>query len=119
MYDNVDVFGIGTPLHSDLSHISGPQDLNERVVGEEPWPMPLDVPQLSPSLVISQQLPQHELPMFVDTDFGSPSWDLTNWPKSPSPLFSPVAPEFYTRVRYNLDALPFEQFMKDLGAPGA
>jgi hypothetical protein len=108
VYDNVDIFGMGTPLHSDLSHISGPQDLNERVVGEEPWSMLLDDPQLSPSMAISQQLPQHELLDFVDIDFGSPG-----------PLFSPVPPELYPRVRYNLDALPFKQFMKDLGAPGA
>jgi hypothetical protein len=119
VYNNVDVFSIGTPLPSDLSHISGPQGLNERVVGEEPWPMLLDVPQLSPSMVISQQLPQHEPPMFVDIDFESPSWNLTNWAKSPSPLFSPVPPEFYTRVGDNLDALTFKQLMKDLGLLGA
>jgi hypothetical protein len=68
-------------------------------------------------MVISQQLPQHELPDFFDIGFGL-SWDLTNGAKSPSPLFSPVHPEFYTRVSYNLDALPFNQFMKDLEAPG-
>lgn len=120
VYDNVDVFGMGTPLHSDLSHISGPQDFNERVVGEETWPMPVDVPQLSPSMVISQQLLQHELHILGDIDyFGSPFRDSTNWAKSPSPLFSPGLPEFYTRLRYNLDALPFKQFMKDLEAPGA
>jgi len=81
--------------------------------------MHLDVPHLSPSMVISQQLPQHELPILAYSDFGSPSWNFTNWAKSPGSLLSPVHPEFYTRARYNLDALPFKQFMKDLGAPGA
>jgi hypothetical protein len=117
VYDSVDIIGMETLLHSNLSHISGPQDLNESVVEEEPWPIPLEVPQLSPSMVMSEQLPQHELPKFGDIDFG-PSWDLINWTKSPSPLFSPVPLEFYPRVRYNLDALPFKQFMKDLEASG-
>jgi hypothetical protein len=117
VYDSVDILGMATLLHSDLSHISGPQDLNERLVGEEPWSIPCDVPQLSPPMVRSEQLPQHELPKFGDIDFG-PSWELINWAKSPSPLFSPVPLEFYTRVSYNLDALPFKQFMKDLEASG-
>ena len=116
-HDNVDILGIGTQLHSDLSHFSSPQDINERIVGEESWPMPLDVPQLSPSMIMSEQLPQHELTKFGDIDCG-PSWDLINWAKSPSPLFSPVPIEFYTRVSYNLDALPFKQFMNDLEASG-
>lgn len=119
VYNNVDIFGMGTSVHSDLSQISDHQDLNESVVGEEPWPMPLDVPQLSPSMVISQQLPQHEPPIFDDIDFGSPSYDLTNWAKSPNSLLSPVPPEFYTPVRCNMDALSLKQFMGDLGAPGA
>jgi hypothetical protein len=117
LYDRADILGMGTSLHSDLSHISGPQDLNECVAGEEPWPIPLEVPQLSPSMVMSEQPPQHELPKFGDIDFG-PSWDLINWTKSPSPLFSPAPLEFYPVVRYNLDALPFKEFMKDLEASG-
>ena len=114
MYDIVDILGVGIPLNSDLSHIFGPQYLNDRVVREEPWPMPTDVPRLSPSMVISQQLPYNEVLNFVDCDFGH----LTNWTKSPSPLFSLIPPEFYTRACYNPDALPFKQFMKDLEAPG-
>jgi hypothetical protein len=117
VYDSVDILGMGTLLHPDLSHVFGPQDLNERVVAEEPWSMPCDVPQLSPPTVRSEQLPQHELPKFGDIDFG-PSWELVNWAKSPSSLFSPVPLEFYTHVSYNLDALPFKQFMKDLEASG-
>jgi hypothetical protein len=117
VYGSVDILGIRTSLHSDLSNISCSQDLNERVVEEELWAMPLDVPQLSLSMAMSEQLPQHQLSKLGDIDFGT-SWDLINWAKSPSSLFSPVPLEFYPRVRYNLDALPFKQFMKDLEASG-
>lgn len=114
-YDHFDVPGMGTQLQFDFSYTLGLQNLNEHVVGEEP--MTLDVPQLSPPMLIGQHFPQYEQSSIADLDFDF--FNSTNWTtRSPSPLFPPVYPEFYVQKTCNLDALPFKQFMKDLGASG-
>jgi len=118
VYDMNDVSSIGTPLHSDPLYISGPQDLNEHVIGEELFLMPSDVPPLSSPMVTFQQFPQRELSMPYDIVSESPFGDLINWPRSPSPLIPPIHLEFRTHGWCNLDALPFKKFMKDLRHPG-